>query len=81
MKIPTYPELTESDRAQIAEILQRRANDIASFKSDLNRKAMSPAAPIDELPGSVEMALTREITRLRKLADKVTPPKPDEGED
>lgn len=77
----TILKLTDSDRHQISDILLRRANDIASFKSDLNRKVFLPNSQIDEFPGSVEMALSREIARLRKLADKVMPPKLDEGDD
>lgn len=55
---------------QIAEILNRRANEIAGFADDYRRDSKHF--------GSVELALTREIDRLRRLADKVCPP--EEGE-
>ena len=61
--------LTPSDRQQVAEILSRRANEIASF-SDKYRS--SP----DHF-GSVELALSREIERLRRLAERVDPPAAD----
>lgn len=57
--------LTESERLQIAEILNRRANEIAGFAGDYRNKP--------EHYGSVELALTREIERLRKLAGSVNP--------
>lgn len=63
--------LTTSEGAQVAEILKRRANEIASYTEEHR-----------EMPGSVEMALTREMARLRALRDKVEPPKPEpENED
>lgn len=66
-------DLTQSERAQIAEILDRRANEIARF---------SHSYQSDESHfGSVEFALTREIERLRRLADRVNPPKPEEDEE
>jgi len=65
-------ELTKSEKEQIAEILNRRANEIAGFSSDYQRDGKHY--------GSVELALTREIDRLRRLADKVNPPNLDEGE-
>lgn len=57
--------LTTSDRTQIAEILDRRANEIARF-SDAYRRD-------DKHYGSVEFALSREIDRLRRLSDRVNP--------
>lgn len=64
--------LTIEDCAQVAEILKRRANEIAGYV-DQHRSGM---------PGSVEMALTREMARLRDLRDKIEPPKPEpENED
>ena len=63
--------LTRTDRLAIAEILSRRANDIATFKWDLEKAG---GAKIDAFPGSVEMALSREMKRLRRLADLVKPP-------
>lgn len=56
-------DIDPQDRADIQEILKRRANEIASFKED-SRIAF---------PSSVEMALTNEIERLRRLADVVCP--------
>lgn len=59
--------LTPSQREQISEILLRRANEIAAFSGDYQRGNK------DHL-GSVELALTREIQRLRSLAECVNPP-------
>lgn len=59
------PELTKSERKQIAEILERRANEIASFSGDYRGDPKHYA--------SVELALSREISRLRKLAERVNP--------
>ena len=71
--------LTISDRRAISEILSRRANDIATFKWDLEKEA---GKKIDGFPGSVEMALSREMKRLRRLSDLVKPPaEPEEDED
>lgn len=70
--------LSVHERQQIAEILDRRSNEIASFKRDLEHKL---ARTIDEFPGSVELAISREIARLRKLADKVRPPSPDDEDE
>ena len=74
----TPVELTDSDRRQICEILERRANDIATFKWDLEKKS---GIKFDELPGSVEMAMSREIKRLRRLASKIKPPTVKDQED
>lgn len=60
--------LTVSERNQINEVLRRRANDVATYLDD-NR---------DKLAGSVELALSREIDRLRRLADKVAVPEKEE---
>lgn len=65
-------ELTPSERAQIAEILTRRANEIASFSAEYRCDPKHY--------GSVEFALTREIQRLRRLAERVNP-QPEEQED
>jgi len=65
-------ELTASDRAQIEEILSRRANEVAQYCDEYRRKP-------DHL-GSIELALSREIERLRELADKVNPPEPEDAE-
>jgi hypothetical protein len=61
--------LTKPEREQMAEILSRRANEIAGFSDEYRRNANHF--------GSVELALTREIDRLRKLAERVSPPEPD----
>lgn len=58
--------ITKSEQEQIEEILNRRANEIAGFAGDYKNKP--------EHYGSVELALTREIQRLRKLAEKINPP-------
>lgn len=65
-------DLTKSEREQIAEILKRRANEIASF----NRKYTEAT----DHYGSVELAHSREIERLRNLAVRVNPPEPEEDE-
>ena len=62
--------LTKSEKAQIAELLSRRANEIAGFLNDYRKDAGHY--------GSVELALTREIERLRRLADRVSPPEPED---
>lgn len=61
--------LSPSERAQIAQILSRRANEIAQFSDEYRRDP--------KYHGSVEFALTREIERLRRLADRVNPEEPD----
>ena len=66
-------KLTASEQKQIAEILSRRANEIAKYSNEYTRN--------DEHHGSVELALTREIYRLRNLANRVNPPKPEPEED
>lgn len=58
-------ELTPSERAQISQILERRANEIAGFSDEYRRDPKHY--------GSVEFALTREIQRLRRLAERVSP--------
>lgn len=65
--------MTRYEQEQIAEILNRRANEIAGFNGDYRNKP--------EHYGSVELALTREIERLRKLADRVCPALPEEASD
>lgn len=65
-------DLTKSERAQIGEILERRANEIAGFSDEYRREPKHY--------GSVEFALTREINRLRRLAERVNP-EPEEDED
>lgn len=74
-------ELTLSERKQIAEILERRANDIASFKMECARtweREGSKVTPsgvriTPELPGPVDFALSREMERLRNLATRIKP--------
>lgn len=63
-------KLTTSESAQIAEILERRANEIAGFSGEYRNNPNHY--------GSVELALTREIVRLRRLAERVNPPKPED---
>lgn len=65
-------ELTRSEQEQVAEILKRRANEIAGFSDEYRKKG--------DHYGSVELALSREISRLRRLADRVCPPAQDELE-
>lgn len=62
-------ELTPSERQQISQILERRANEIAIF-----RMGHKP----DTVPASVDLGLEREVSRLRKLAERVNPPAPEE---
>lgn len=62
--------LTELEKSQIAEILTRRANEIATFSGEYRADKQHF--------GSVELALSREIERLRRLADKVNPQEVDE---
>lgn len=64
------PDLTKKEREQIAEILSRRANEIAGFSGDYRNDPKHY--------GSVELALTREIERLRRLADRVCPTEPED---
>lgn len=63
-------DLTKAERNQIAEILSRRANEIAGFSSEYRRDGNHF--------GSVELALSREIERLRDLAYRVNPSEPEE---
>lgn len=62
--------ITYGECSQIAEILDRRANEIAMFSSDYRSDTKHH--------GSVELALSREIDRLRRLSDKICPPSEDE---
>ena len=61
--------LTKSEREQISEILKRRANEIAEFSHAYSNGQNNF--------GSVELALSREIERLRRLAERVNPPEPE----
>jgi len=65
-------DLTTSERKQVAEILNRRANEIAKFSGSYRDNP--------EHFGSVELALAREIDRLRTLAIRVNPPQPEEDD-
>jgi len=56
-------KLSQSELEDVAYILDRRANEIFGFRSDY--------LTISSHHGSVEMALTREIDRLRDLANKI----------
>lgn len=66
-------DLTPSEREQIEEILDRRANEIAGFSDEYRRDPKHY--------GSVEFALTREINRLRRLAERVNPAQPETDEE
>lgn len=68
--------LTPAERAQICEVLDRRSNEIASFKSDLEQRLVAAGSEIriHALPGSVELALSREIERLRGFSRKLKAP-------
>lgn len=72
-KTPAPEQITISrgDGKQIAELLRRRADDIATFKFDLEK---ATGQRLNGFPGSVQLALDREILRLRGLADKACPP-------
>lgn len=70
--MPVAPDLTKKEREQIAEILSRRANEIAGFSGDYRKDGNHF--------GSVELALTREIDRLRRLAERVNPPEPEDDD-
>ena len=65
-------ELTKQEREQVAEILERRATEIAGFTDEYRRDPKHY--------GSVELALSREITRLRRLADRVSPPEAEDDD-
>lgn len=65
-------ELTKSERKQIAEILGRMANEIAGFSGDYRSK--------DANSFGVELALSREIERLRRLAERVNPTEPEDDD-
>jgi hypothetical protein len=72
--------LSIAERKSAAEIFNRRANEIATFRSDLESKLSEREGnPLNiSFPGSVEMALEREISRLRRLAAKIDVPDPDD---
>lgn len=64
--------LTKTEREQIAEILKRRANEIAGYNGEYVRD--------DKHYGSVSLALSRETERLRRLAERVCPPEPEDDD-
>lgn len=66
-------DLTKAEREKIAEILERRSNEIAGFADEYRRDAKHY--------GSVELALSREIDRLRRLAERVNPPAPEDDDE
>ena len=70
--------LTQLEVEEILEILKRRANDVASFKDDVKTWT---GGTFKEFPGSVEMALSREVNRLRELARKLKEANPFPHED
>jgi hypothetical protein len=57
--------LSKKEAEEVSEILSRRANEIAIYKTDMMKEK--------HYLGSVELALTREMERLRSLAEKVNP--------
>lgn len=57
--------LKKESAEAIEEILRRRANEIARFHGDYTKN--------DNHLGSVELALSREIERLRDLAEEIAP--------
>jgi len=62
-------QLTMKEREEVAEILKRRANEVATYLGDYMKD--------QNHFGSVELALRREVDRLRKLQSRVAPPEPD----
>ena len=76
--------LSNSQRNQIAEILKRRANEIAGYKTAHSCETYpSRIDPKDQMPASVEFGLDREIKRLRDLAGLLEvqrPAHPDDDE-
>lgn len=64
--------LTQSEREQIAEILKYQANEIAGFSDEYRRGQRGLY--------SVDIALFREIERLRRLAERVNPLEPENDE-
>lgn len=60
--------LSGSECAEIADILGRRANELATFRTDLEADV---GKKLNGFPGSVQLAIYREIDRLRSLQEKV----------
>lgn len=76
---PTQPpNLTDAEREEIADVLGRRANEVATFKTDLEQVSKQK---FHAFPGSVELALSREVTRLRALRDKIKVPQPPDDDE
>jgi hypothetical protein len=67
-QLNTHKPLTDQDRAQIASILELRANEVASYEDELRRQYGSS---FRACPDSVQMALAREAARLRGLTDRL----------
>mgnify|MGYP006365030789 CR=1 FL=1 len=57
-------KFTQEDSKEICEILERRANEIAMFLADYRKD--------EKHFGSIELALSREIDRLRGLSEKLS---------
>jgi hypothetical protein len=62
--------ITEGEGSQIAEILERRANEIAVYQ--MEHRAM-PGRQTGTAQASVDYALELEMMRLRRLAGLVKP--------
>lgn len=67
-------DIPEWVRKGAAEILSRRANEIGSFKHDYAKHVGADY----KMLGSVEHALSREMARLRRMAEALKPEEPDE---
>ncbi len=68
-------KLTNSELDQISEVLSRRANELATFEGDLQKafaRLTSGQSLLFNLPGSVDLAISREISRLRALDGKLS---------
>ena len=76
-------KLTNSEINQICEVLIRRSNELASFEEDLRKafaRLTSERSLCFSLPGSVDLAISREISRLRYLDKKLLNLKTEEEE-
>lgn len=77
-------KITETEGRAIAQILKRRANEVASYQRDLVERISHQTGRevhVHDVPGSVELALSREVERLRRLADRCCPPPEPESDD
>ncbi len=66
--------LANSEVDQICEVLSRRANELATFGEDLKLSfagLTSKPSLNYTMPGSVELAIHREVRRLRDLEEKL----------